>query len=214
MKLIVLFGKPGAGKGTRVSRFLKGREDKWVTLSTGDMIRQAIKSGTKLGKEFQSYTEKGQLVPDELVVQIVENAVTSLKDKNVILDGFPRNTSQAASMFKMELIPDKIICLDASNEEIIQRLSERIVCEDCGETFSLGPFNPPKQEGICDKCGGNLIRRADDEPEVVKNRLEVYEKETAAVLDFMEQNGRDVRKISAELPSDRKQLLFDFMLEN
>ena len=183
MKLIVLFGKPGAGKGTRVSRFLKGREDKWQTLSTGDMIRQAIKSGTKLGKEFQSYTEKGDLVPDELVVEIVEDAVTSIKDKNVILDGFPRNTSQATTMLKMGLIPHKIVCINATNEEIIQRLSERIVCEKCGETFSLGPFNPPKQEGICDKCGGNLVRRRDDEPEVVENRLKVYEKEKTEKME-------------------------------
>lgn len=214
MKLIVLFGKPGAGKGTWTGKFLKGREEEWEAVSTGDMIRKAIKSGGDLGKNVKRFSEKGELVPDSIIIQIIKEALVSSKASNIILDGFPRNVSQAKSMLEMGIIPHKVVCIDASDEEIVKRLSERIVCEKCGETYSLGAFKPPKQEGVCDECHGNLIRRKDDEPEVVRNRLKVYQEETAAVVDFMKAKSVDVETVPSCISAEAKQFLFEYIMES
>lgn len=200
MDIIIAFGKPGAGKGTLIKKVLN-EKPRWTTLSTGDIIRKAIKEETELGKNAKSYADSGDLVPDELVVGLVEEAVNNLKTQSlegVFLDGFPRTENQAKKMVELGIIPAKVLVLDVSDETVIQRLSKRIVCGNCGATFSLGAYNHPKKEGICDNCGSKLTQREDDKPEVVRKRLQEYELKTAPVEECLRKMGNPVQIVSSE----------------
>ena len=186
MKLILL-GAPGAGKGTQADILCK--ELNIPTISTGNILRAAIKAGTETGKQAEAYMKAGKLVPDEVIIGIIHDRVAEDDCKNgYILDGVPRTIAQAESLEKAGIVFDDVISIEISDEVIMERMSGRRVCEHCGASYHLVAV-PPKQEGICDKCGGKLIQRHDDEPETVKHRLEVYHQETEPLKDFYAKRG-------------------------
>ena len=186
MKLILL-GAPGAGKGTQADILCK--ELDIPTISTGNILRAAIKAGTETGKQAEAYMKAGKLVPDEVIIGIIHDRVAEDDCKNgYILDGVPRTIAQAESLEKAGIVFDDVVSIEISDEVIMERMSGRRVCEHCGASYHLVAV-PPKQEGICDKCGGKLIQRHDDEPETVKHRLEVYHQETEPLKDFYAKRG-------------------------
>jgi len=181
--ILVFLGPPGAGKGTQAK--LLSQRMGFLHLSTGDLLREAVKNQTPLGKKAKEYMDRGELVPDELIVQLIEE--TMPKDGNVILDGFPRTVNQALALEEMlkgkgKKI-SKVLFFDVPDEVIIDRLSGRRVCSKCGAVYHV-KYNPPKVEGVCDLCGGSLVQRDDDKEEVVKKRLEVYRKQTQPLIEF------------------------------
>jgi len=185
---IVFLGPPGAGKGTQAERLAENLGIKRI--STGDMLREAVAKGTELGMKAKSYMEKGELVPDSIILGIIEEAINNEKD--FILDGFPRNINQARALDEMlakkGLDINHVIFLDVPEEEIIKRIAYRRVCVKCGAVYNL-IFNPPKTDGICDICGSKLIQREDDREEVVRKRLEVYRENTEALVKIYEERG-------------------------
>lgn len=187
-KNFILFGKPGAGKGTRLGEFLEGREDQFEILSVGNLLRKALKEQTEIGKKAEFYMNSGLLVPDEVINEIVISGIKNAK-KTVIIDGFPRTVGQAAAMLNAGIIPHKVIELFVEDQVVLDRAKARIVCGNCGEPYTTNNFRPPKVEGICDKCGGTLVRRKDDAEEVVQERLKVYQSQTYPVIHFLSSNG-------------------------
>ena len=186
MKLILL-GAPGAGKGTQADILCK--ELDIPTISTGNILRAAIKNGTPTGMKAKAYMDEGKLVPDDVIIGIITERVAEEDCKNgYILDGVPRTIAQAEALEKAGIVFDDVVSIEISDEVIMERMSGRRVCEHCGASYHLVAV-PPKQEGICDKCGGKLIQRKDDAPETVKARLEVYHKETEPLKAFYAQRG-------------------------
>ena len=197
---IVLFGPPGAGKGTY------GRKlSQWLgipVVATGDMLRAAIEKGTQLGERVKKYVYAGELVPDDIMREVVKQALDSEAAKDgVIFDGFPR-TLQQAKMLE-ELLSERgahidlIIELNASDDVIIERLSSRRVCPKCGAVYNLRT-NPPKDDNKCDVCGTPLVQRDDDKPETIKFRLDVYHRQTAPLLEYFRKQPVDYLVISTE----------------
>jgi adenylate kinase len=210
--ILVFLGPPGAGKGTQAK--LLSQRMGFLHLSTGDLLREAVKNQTPLGKKAKEYMDRGELVPDELIVQLIEE--TMPKDGNVILDGFPRTVNQALALEEMlkskgEKI-SKVLFFDVPDEVIIDRLSGRRVCSKCGAVYHV-KYNPPKVEGVCDLCGGTLVQRDDDMEEVVKKRLEVYRKQTQPLIEFYQDRGiiyrLDAEKGVEELFEEVKGLVRD-----
>ena len=186
MKLILL-GAPGAGKGTQADILCK--ELDIPTISTGNILRAAIKNGTPTGMKAKAYMDEGKLVPDEVIIGIITERVAREDCKNgYILDGVPRTIAQAEALEKAGIVFDDVVSIEISDEVIMERMSGRRVCEHCGASYHLVAV-PPKREGICDKCGGKLVQRKDDAPETVKARLEVYHKETEPLKDFYAKRG-------------------------
>ena len=186
MKLILL-GAPGAGKGTQADILCK--ELGIPTISTGNILRAAIKNGTPTGMKAKAFMDEGKLVPDDVIIGIITERVAEEDCANgYILDGVPRTIAQAEAMEKAGIVFDAVVSIEISDETIMERMSGRRVCESCGASYHLVAV-PPKQEGICDKCGGKLVQRKDDAPETVKARLEVYHKETEPLKDFYEKRG-------------------------
>ena len=184
---IIFFGAPGAGKGTQAEIVSKKLDI--PTISTGNMIREAIKNGTDMGNAAKSYIEAGKLVPDEVVIGIIKDRLDADDCKNgFILDGFPRTIPQAEALEAMGVKIDVVLNIEVSDDEIVTRMSGRRTCPKCGGTYHI-VFNPTKTEGICDNCGAELTIRKDDAPEVVKSRLEVYHNETEPLKDFYEKKG-------------------------
>ena len=177
----IIFGAPGAGKGTYSSRLqTKLGVD---VIAMGDIFRESVKQDTELGKKVKSYVEKGALVPDSVVIEVLKERLSRVpKGKGFILDGFPRTIEQAKTLEGITSI-DVILQLDVPDEIIIQRLSSRRICKKCGEVYNIR-FLKPKKEGVCDKCGGELYQRADDNPEVIKNRLQVYKDQTEPLIVY------------------------------
>ncbi len=180
MKLII-FGPPGSGKGTYASRLQA--ELGVDVFATGDMLREIMKEDSSLGKKVKGYVEKGQLVPDEVVIQVLRERMSRLSNKKgFILDGFPRTIEQAKELDKLTKI-DGVIKLTVPDWIIIERLSSRRICKNCGQVYNTR-FLKPKVEGICDKCGGPLYQRSDDTPQVIKERIGVYERQTEPILKY------------------------------
>ena len=185
MKKIFL-GAPGSGKGTYASRISPKRNIPHI--STGDLFRENLKQETPIGLTAKGYMESGALVPDEVVIEMLKERIERKDCKNgFILDGFPRTIPQA-QMLQDITDMDIVINMNVPNEIIVQRLSSRISCKDCGEIYNLRNLNP-KEKGVCDKCQGEVVRRKDDEPEVVQNRLKTYEEKTAPLINFYEKQG-------------------------
>jgi len=178
---MVLLGPPGAGKGTYASRLTKRLGIPHI--STGDMVREEIKAGTELGNVLKKYSDKGELVPDEIIIEMLKRRLKE-KDcvKGFILDGFPRNIVQAEALERITKI-DLVINIDVPDEVIVKRLSNRLVCSKCGAIYNLLTLRP-KRDMICDVCGGNLIRREDDSPEVVRERLKIYRERTRPLIKY------------------------------
>lgn len=186
MKLI-LMGAPGAGKGTQAERLSKVLNV--PTISTGNMLRAAMKARTPIGLAITEAMDAGHLVPDELVIKMVEERVAEEDCANgYILDGMPRTLPQAEELERVGFRFDAVILLRVPDEEIMQRMSGRRVCEDCGDSYHVTAM-PPKVEGVCDECGGKLVRRHDDDPETVKERLEIYHKATEPLISFYAERG-------------------------
>ena len=199
MKLVLL-GAPGSGKGTQAEK-LSERLD-IPTISTGAIIREAIREGTEMGKKAESFIEEGALVPDDVVLEIVKNRLFMDDCKNgYILDGFPRTIPQEEAAEKMGLGIDKVLDLEVEDEKIVGRLSGRRECKDCRTPYHT-QYNPPKTEGVCDKCGGKLIRRPDDEPETVLKRLSVYHAQTEPLKEFYVKRGLLVKARGQEEVDD------------
>jgi len=193
--IIVLFGKPGAGKGTQAP--LLAQELGVPTLATGDVLRAAKKAGTKLGLEAKGYMDRGELVPDSVILGILgEELATPRYAKGVILDGAVRTVPQAeglkAMLSKLGRKLDAVLAFDIENDEIVKRLGDRTVCENCQT-----PYTGRNVGDVCDKCGGTLVRRKDDDPEAIRTRLRVYDDETAPVLDWYRTNGDKVVIVNA-----------------
>ena len=186
MKIIFL-GAPGAGKGTQAEILSKLLGI--PTISTGNILRAAIKEGTPVGLAAKHYMDDGKLVPDDIIIEIIHERVAQEDCKDgYILDGVPRTIAQAESLEKAGIIFDHVVSLEISDEVIMERMGGRRVCETCGASYHVVAV-PPQVEGVCDKCGGHLVRRKDDEPETVKARLEVYHKETEPLKDFYAKRG-------------------------
>lgn len=181
MKLILL-GAPGAGKGTQAE--IISETYNIPTISTGNIIRAALKEGTEMGIKAKAYTEKGELVPDEIVIGIIKERLSE-PDCNggFILDGFPRTIPQAEALDSMGIPVDAALSIEVEDSEIVKRMSGRRVCEKCGASYHT-EFKKPQKDGICNACGGKLVIRKDDEPETVLNRLNVYHEQTEPLKDY------------------------------
>ncbi|MEK3798974.1 adenylate kinase [Peribacillus sp. FSL H8-0477] len=196
---LVLMGLPGAGKGTQAERIVENYHIPHI--STGDMFRAAIKEGTELGLKAKSFMDKGELVPDEVTIGIVrERLGKSDCEKGFLLDGFPRTVAQAAALeditAELNRQIDFVINIDVDKDILMERLTGRRICKACGSTYHL-VFNPPAKEDTCDRCGGDLYQRADDNAETVQNRLDVNLKQTQPLLDFYQEKGY-VRNINGQ----------------
>ncbi|MGM0378728.1 MAG: adenylate kinase, partial [Bacillota bacterium] len=183
---VIFLGPPGAGKGTQATKIAK--EYNIPHISTGDIFRKNIKNETELGKKAKEYIDKGDLVPDSLVVSIVADRLKEDDAKDgYLLDGFPRTLDQAKALDEvledMKTKLDVVINIEVNPSVLIKRITGRRICKDCGETYHID-FNPSKKEGVCDKCGGKLYQREDDNAETVKNRIDVYNKQTAPLIDY------------------------------
>jgi len=186
MKLILL-GAPGAGKGTQAERLCSILDI--PTISTGNILRAAIKQGTSTGLQAKAYMDAGQLVPDDVIIGIILERLSEPDCENgYILDGVPRTINQAKALENAGISFDAVVSIDITDEAILERMNGRRVCESCGSSYHLVAV-PPKRDGICDSCGGNLIRRKDDAPETVRERLTVYHRETEPLVDFYSQCG-------------------------
>lgn len=186
MKLILL-GAPGAGKGTQAERLCKALEVPAV--STGNILRAAVKNGTPTGLKAKSYMDAGKLVPDEVIIDIIKERLAEPDCRNgFILDGVPRTIGQAEALETAGVAFDAVVSIEIADETILERMSGRRVCETCGASYHIVAV-PPKQDGICDNCGGNLVRRKDDAPETVRARLKVYHEETEPLKAFYERRG-------------------------
>lgn len=187
MKLILL-GPPGAGKGTQAE--ILCRRLNIPTISTGNILRAAVKEGTPVGLKAKSYMDAGKLVPDEVIIGIIEERLKEADCANgYILDGVPRTIAQADALERHGIIFDHVVSLVVADESIIKRMDGRRVCTKCGTPFHM-ETKPPKTAGVCDVCGGELIERDDDRPETVRHRLEVYHAETEPLKQFYEQRGK------------------------
>jgi adenylate kinase len=190
---IVLFGAPGAGKGTQ-STLLVEREG-MVQISTGDLLRAAIKNKTALGLEAQKFMDQGQLVPDSVVIGMVDEVLNGIGKKSFILDGFPRTVAQAEALGKSLLLRKmeigKAIFLEVPREELLLRLTGRRVCKSCGAVYHIRS-KPTKVAGVCDSCGGEVVQRNDDKEEVIATRLKAYEDNTAPLRAYFRNLGRYV----------------------
>lgn len=186
MKLILL-GPPGAGKGTQAAILNKKLDV--PTISTGNILRAAVKNGTPVGLRAKGYMDAGKLVPDEVIIGVITERLAEPDcQKGFILDGVPRTIPQAEALEKAGITFDAVVSLEISDEEIVERMDGRRVCTKCGAPYHIKNL-PPKVAGVCDACGGKLEERADDKPEVVRDRLNVYHKETAPLQDFYAERG-------------------------
>lgn len=188
---LILLGAPGAGKGTQAE--VISEKLSIPQISTGNILREAVKNGTECGIKAKSFMESGALVPDEVVIGILKDRIAEDDCKNgFILDGFPRTVPQAEALEKMGVNIDKVLSIDVEDAAIQARISGRRVCEKCGASYHI-QYNPTKVEGICDKCGGNAVQRKDDAPETVIERLKTYHVQTAPLADFYAERGKLVR---------------------
>ncbi|MGM0669373.1 MAG: adenylate kinase [Gemmatimonadota bacterium] len=197
---VILLGPPGVGKGTQGVLLAEGKN--WEHMATGDILRSNRREGTPLGREAQKYMDAGDLVPDELIVAMVKDALASLPEgKGVVFDGFPRTVPQAEALDgvleELGRQVDRVVVLEADDGILVKRIAGRRSCPECGSVYNVY-FNPPETEGRCDKCGAELVHRPDDNPETVQNRLDVYKAQTEPLIRFYEDREGVVARIPGE----------------
>ncbi|MEO0070715.1 MAG: adenylate kinase [candidate division WOR-3 bacterium] len=201
--LLVLLGPPGSGKGTQAE--LLAQKIGFSHFSTGEVFRNEIKKGTPLGKKVREFVVSGGLVPDEVVLEVVAGFVKEKINRSIVFDGFPRTVPQAEGLDKLlshqGLELTLAVLIDLSDEEVVRRLSSRRQCARCGKIYNL-LFSPPKKEGVCDNCEGELYQRDDDREETIRQRLDVYKKQTAPLIEYYERQGK-LHKIDGALGRDR-----------
>ena len=185
---MIFLGAPGAGKGTQAEVVCK--ELNIPAISTGNMLREAVKNGTDAGLAAKKFMDAGELVPDEVVIGILKDRIAQDDAKNgFILDGFPRTVAQAEALERMTVQIDKVVEIEVSDEAITARMSGRRVCEGCGNSYHI-EFKPTKVEGVCDACGAKVVQRIDDKPETVQARLKTYHEKTAPLKDYYQSRGK------------------------
>jgi len=182
---IILLGPPGSGKGTQAEKL--NDDLGLIRLSTGDMLREAVRDQTELGKMAKEYMDKGALVPDDVVIGLMKEKITSFKE-GFVLDGFPRTVQQADALSEFVDI-DHVINLDVDDEELVSRLTKRRSCPDCNVVYHL-LYKPPMKDGVCDKCGAGLYQRSDDTEETVRARLKVYRESTFPLIEYYNKKGK------------------------
>ena len=187
MMKLIMFGPPGAGKGTQADLLCRRYGIKKI--SSGDALRDVIRSGSELGEQVKALMDEGRFVPNEIVTEIIRDRINSPDCANgFILDGFPRNLEQAEELVGMGVRVNKALLINVPDEVLVDRVQGRVMCDKCGASFHL-KNNPPAVEGVCDKCGGRLQARHDDRPETVRARLKVYHEQTDPVVDFYRDRG-------------------------
>lgn len=202
--IVVLLGPPGVGKGTQAARLADETGAQHV--STGDLLRAASRDGTELGRRAQGYMDRGDLVPDGLILDLVREHVGGVPaDTDVLFDGFPRTTDQATGLDSVLAAigrqVDVVVLFEAPDETLVKRLSGRRSCPECGAVFNRY-FSPPSADGACDRCGGTLVQRVDDEPETVQRRLQVYLDQTAPLVAFYETHPAKMTRVCADRGAD------------
>lgn len=206
MKMILL-GAPGAGKGTQAEVICDTLHIPAV--STGNILKEAVRKGTELGLKAKGFMDAGQLVPDDLVISIIKERLAEPDCAGgFILDGFPRNVQQAQALEELGVAIDLVLDIEVADEDIMRRLTGRRVCASCGTSYHTA-FKPSKAEGVCDRCGGELIVRADDAPETVSKRLTVYHEQTEPLKDFYEAKGKLAVVQGQEEVADTTKLVLD-----
>ena len=204
---LILLGAPGAGKGTQAEAI--SAKLGIPQISTGNMLREAVKNGTELGLKAKAAMDSGDLVSDEIVIGILKDRIAEPDAKNgYILDGFPRTVAQAEALDSMGVTIDHVLEIHVADERICARMSGRRVCEKCGASYHV-EYKPTKVEGICDKCGGKAVQRADDAPETVLSRLEVYKEKTAPLKEYYAKTGKLLTVEGQEEVADTTKLVFE-----
>ncbi len=185
---LILLGAPGAGKGTQAEKICA--KFSIPAVSTGNIIREALKNETEMGLKAKSFIESGRLVPDDVVIGIIKDRLAQEDCKNgFILDGFPRTIPQAEALDQMGIVIDKVIDIEVKDEDIVNRMSGRRVCASCGNSYHT-VYKKPLKDGVCDSCSGELVQRKDDYPETVKERLKVYHEQTEPLKDYYAKKGK------------------------
>jgi adenylate kinase len=202
--VVILLGPPGVGKGTQAVRLAE--ELYAAHVSTGDLLRAARREGTPLGKQAQDFMDAGELVPDDLILGLVREHLSGIgPETGVLFDGFPRTTAQADGLgdvlTEVGRQVDAVVLFEAPDETLVKRLSGRRSCPDCGAVYNVF-YNPPGTEDTCDRCGGSLVHRADDTPETVSRRLEVYREQTAPLVSYYESGGGSLERVHADRAVD------------
>jgi adenylate kinase len=196
---LVLFGPPGAGKGTQGSALADKRG--LTKISTGDILRDAVRAGTTLGIEARKFMDAGELVPDNVILGLVREVIEDAGNNGFIMDGFPRTIVQTEGVDKMlremNKAIDAVIVLEVPNEALVQRLSGRRSCPNCGAVYNVY-YDKPKQDEKCDRCNGELVQRADDKRDTVVRRLDVYKQQTAPIIEYYQKHGADVHFIDGD----------------
>ena len=203
---LILLGAPGAGKGTQAEAI--SAKLGIPQISTGNMLREAVKNGTELGLKAKAAMDAGDLVSDDIIIGILKDRIAEPDAKNgFILDGVPRTVAQAEALDTMGIVIDTVLEIHVADERICARMSGRRVCEKCGASYHI-EYKPTKAEGICDSCGGNVVQRKDDAPETVLSRFSVYQEKTAPLKDYYEKTGKLVTVEGQEEVADTTKLVF------
>ena len=203
--VVILLGPPGVGKGTQAVRLADSVG--WEHVSTGDLLRAARRDGTELGRKAQAFMDSGELVPDSVILDLVRDHLKGIAPAaGILFDGFPRTTAQAEGLeHVLDAVArrvNRVVVFEAADEELVKRLSGRRSCPDCGAVYNVH-FTPPTKEGKCDRCGGTLVQRADDEAETVRRRLVVYQEQTAPLIEWYRKSDAAVVPVAAEGPVDQ-----------
>ncbi|NKB24497.1 MAG: adenylate kinase [Kiritimatiellae bacterium] len=211
MQTIILLGPPGVGKGTAAQGLMRSAD--FTHVSTGDMLREAIKSGTSLGKIAKAYMDKGELVPDEVIMEIVQKRLNQgLSAAKYMFDGFPRTLEQArlfdALLVSKQTQLTKVFILDATREILLERLAGRRICKNCGAVYHV-KRKPPKQEGICDHCQGEVYQRIDDKEKTILNRLAIFRKQTEGLIDYYKNRDLVIRIDARQDPEVIKAIILE-----
>lgn len=211
MRISVFLGAPGSGKGTQAKKLCQ--ESQFVHLSTGDMLRNAIKEGTPLGKEAKTFMDRGDLVPDQTVINLIQETLSHLKtSQHAILDGFPRTVTQAEALNSNPITQvERAVLFEIPDETLIERLTGRRICKQCGQPFHTKHVRP-KKEGLCDFCGGEVIQRSDDNEDVVKRRLEVFHSQNQYLINYYANQDKLVR-INVDQPAEAVQKILMELLK-